>query len=89
MRATHYSPDGSPHGSSCGIYADYHTADPKKVDCIRCRSTRNFPGKRIKSLMKAAHEMAAAGGYGFLGMAGMKCYNERLRMALIHLGRNQ
>jgi len=36
--------------------------------------------------MKAAHEMAAAGGYGFLGHAGMKDYKERFRMALIHLG---
>ena len=89
MRATHYSPDNTSHGAACGVFADFFTPDPKKVDCINCRSTRQFPGKRIKSLMKAAHEMAAAGGYGFLGTTGMKSYHERLSMALTHLGRQR
>ena len=90
MMATHYSPRKSPYGAACGqLWAEHHTADVAKVDCLRCRSTNAFPGKRIPNIMKEAHRMAAAGGYGFLGTSGMKSYNERLSLALIHLGRNR
>ena len=87
MKATHYSTDKA---TACGLVGvPYVTDDPDKVDCLNCRSTRNFPGKRVKCIMKAAHEMAAAGGYGFLGRSGMLSYNERLRLAITHLGRKR
>jgi hypothetical protein len=85
VRATHYSAGKS---TACGLVGmPYVTSDPKKVDCIRCRSTGNFPGKRIKSIMKEAHRMAAANDLGFFH--GMKSYDERLRRALIYLGRQR